>query len=127
MLGNTVSSTASPAGLDDMACACPPVAPNLDDRDVGALVTQLKALAHPIRLRMVDLIHAHGGDLCVCEFEHHFDVKQPTISHHLKILREAGLIRSRQEGSWVHHVVEPNSFDRLRELMDHFAVLPARD
>ncbi len=103
------------------ACACTPVTAHLDVREVEALAAQLKALAHPIRLRMVDLIHAHGGQLCVCEFEQHFDVKQPTISHHLKILREAGLIRSRQEGAWVHHAVEPAAFAHLRALMARFA------
>ncbi|ARA93770.1 hypothetical protein AWN76_011740 [Rhodothermaceae bacterium RA] len=103
------------------ACACTPVTAHLDVQEVEALAAQLKALAHPIRLRMVDLIHAHGGQLCVCEFEQHFDVKQPTISHHLKILREAGLIRSRQEGAWVHHAVEPAAFAHLRALMARFA------
>lgn len=93
--------------------------------EAEALTGQLKALAHPVRLRMVDLIHAHGGGICVCEFEHHFDLKQPTISHHLKILREAGLIRSRQEGSWVHHFVEPATFRRLRALMERFTSVPA--
>lgn len=105
----------------EAACACTPVTAHLDVREVEALAAQLKALAHPVRLRMVDLIHAHGGQLCVCEFEQHFDVKQPTISHHLKVLREAGLIRSRQEGAWVHHAVEPAAFARLRALMDRFA------
>lgn len=90
-----------------------------------ALVVQLKALAHPVRLRMVDLIHAHGGEICVCEFENHFAVKQPTISHHLKVLREAGLIHSSQEGAWVHHFVEADTFARLRELMGRFASVPA--
>lgn len=103
------------------ACDCIPTTEPLDTREVELLAAQLKALAHPIRLRMVDLIHAHGGQLCVCEFEQHFDVKQPTISHHLKILREAGLIRSRQKGAWVHHTIDPAAFARLRALMDRFA------
>lgn len=72
---------------------------------------------------MVDLIHAHGGQLCVCEFEQYFDVKQPTISHHLKVLREAGLIRSCQKGAWVYHAIEPAVFARLRR---SWTVLPRR-
>ena len=102
-------------------CRCTPTATPMAEPDLNARVAQLKALAHPVRLRMVDLIHANGGGICVCEFENYFDVKQPTISHHLKILREAGLIQSRQEGSWVHHFVEPSMYAGLRDVMDRFA------
>ena len=109
----------------DASCLYTPVSDHMGEQEAEALVIQLKALAHPVRLRIVDLIHAHGGEICVCEFENHFDIKQPTISHHLKVLREAGLIRSRQEGSWVHHFVEPAAFRRLRDLMGRFALVPA--
>lgn len=85
------------------------------------LIEQLKALAHPVRFRMVDLIRTGGGELCACAFEPHFDLTQPTISHHLRVLREAGLLRSRQEGSWVHHAIEPEAFVRLRQIMGPFA------
>lgn len=110
------SSTASPQ--QDSACAPLAVAPPVHDARV---LEQLKALAHPVRFRMVDLIRTVGGELCVCAFEPHFDLTQPTISHHLKVLREAGLLRSRQEGSWVHHAVEPEAFARLREVMSTLA------
>ena len=66
-------------------------------------VTQLKALAHPVRLRMVEMIQACGGEVCVCEFEKQFEIKQPTISHHLKILREAGLVHTRREGKQIFY------------------------
>jgi ArsR family transcriptional regulator len=97
----------------------------MDEQEAEAYVAKLKALAHPVRLRMIDLIHAHGGEICVCEFEHHFDVKQPTISHHLKILRDAGLLQSHQKGSWVHHYVEPGAFEQLQDLMARFVAAPA--
>jgi ArsR family transcriptional regulator len=84
----------------------------------------MKALGHPVRLRMVELIHAGGGDLCVCEIERDFDLTQPTITHHLKVLREAGVIRSRKEGPWVRHAVEPAAFERLRALVDALAGRP---
>lgn len=93
---------------------------SLTERDLETYVSMLKALAHPVRLRMVDLIHQHGGELCVCELEHHFDLKQPTISHHLKILRDASVIRSRQDGSWVRHSIEPDTFAHLQHLMGAF-------
>jgi ArsR family transcriptional regulator len=90
-------------------------------RVMEATVGQLKALAHPVRLRMVDLLRSAGGELCACAFEPHFDLTQPTISHHLKVLREAGLLRSRQEGSWVHHALEPKAFVALGQVMNTFA------
>jgi len=89
----------------------------MGERELLRASTQLKALAHPVRLRMVELIQAHGGEICVCAFEQHVEVKQPTISHHLKILREAGLLRSRQEGTWVHHSLESSAFQTLKSLL----------
>lgn len=89
----------------------------LDEVEIDRLASVLKALAHPVRLRMVDLINRGGGDICVCEFEKHFELTQPTISHHLKILRDAGLIRSRQDGTWVRHAIEGEVFSRARRLL----------
>ena len=86
--------------------------------------SMLKALANPIRLRMVDLIRQRGGDVCVCEFGALFKLTQPTISHHLKILRESGLIVSRREGTWVHHSIDPRAFSRLEELMNLLSAAP---
>jgi len=77
------------------------------------LIRRLKALAHPIRLHMVERLCQHDGEICVCQFENMFDLKQPTISHHLKILREAGLINSRQVGTWVHYSPKPDTFHAL--------------
>ena len=94
---------------------------SLTERELETYIAMLKALAHPVRLRMVDLIHQHGSELCVCEVEHHFDLKQPTISHHLKILRDAEIIQSRQDGSWVRHSIEPGAFAQVQELMSTFS------
>jgi len=93
----------------------------LADPDVERFTTILKALAHPVRLRMVDLIRQGGGDVCVCEFEKHFELKQPTISHHLRILREAGLIRSRQDGTWVRHTIDGKVFALAQQLLASLA------
>jgi len=93
----------------------------LQDETLAASVAQFKALGHPVRLQMIDLIHRHGGKLCVCAFEQHFDLRQPTISHHLKILRDADLIRSRQEASSVYHFIKPAAFEHLRQLSALFA------
>lgn len=66
-----------------------------------------KALADDTRLEMVGLLAAHGRELCVCDIETHFDVSQPTVSHHLRVLREAGIVSSERRGSWVYYVLSP--------------------
>lgn len=83
--------------------------------EAGAIADRLKALANPVRVQIVDLIRSRGGDLCVCEIEAHFDLAQPTISHHLKVLREAGFLESRPEGAMVFHVVREGAFRGLCE------------
>lgn len=80
-------------------------------------VDTLKALAHPVRLRMVQMLAEGGGELCVCHFEEAFDLTQPTISHHLKRLREAGLLDTRRDGTWVHHRIRPQTMSELAGLL----------
>lgn len=65
-------------------------------------MTQVSMLADPVRLRLLSLIASHeGGEACVCDLTGPFDVSQPTISHHVKVLREAGLVGSERRGTWV--------------------------
>ncbi|HET6737787.1 MAG TPA: metalloregulator ArsR/SmtB family transcription factor [Kribbella sp.] len=75
----------------------------------GAMV--LKALADPIRLRLMSIIASAGDEICVCDVTPHFAVSGPTISHHLKVLREAGLVDCERRGTWVYYWPLP---DRLR-------------
>ncbi len=95
----------------------------LPDAEIDRQTERLKALSNPVRLRMVDLIFHGGGEICVCEFKDHFDLSQPTISHHLKVLREAGLIQSRKKGTMVHHRVDETAFSTLSSLMDRFSMI----
>lgn len=81
----------------------------------------LKALAHPARWTIMELIHGGGGEICVCEFQEHLDLSQPTVSHHLKTLREAGLIESRREGTWVYHTLRRDSVGALATRLDRWA------
>ena len=92
-------------------------------RDIQAL----KALSHPARHRIVELIHERGGEICVCEFADHLDLSQPTISHHLRVLREAGLIDSRQEGTWVYHTIRRDTVVALAGRLAAWAQGPAAD
>ncbi|WUI01543.1 metalloregulator ArsR/SmtB family transcription factor [Spirillospora sp. NBC_00431] len=99
----------------------------LSDADLGAdeaveLAAVFKALADPIRLRLLNMIaSAETGEACVCDLTVPFDLTPPTISHHLKVLRQAGLIDGERRGTWVYYRVIP---DRLTRLSGLFA-LPA--
>lgn len=76
-----------------------------------------KALGHPVRVQMLDLISQGNGETCACDIERHFELTQPTISHHLKVLRDAGLIMSESHGVWVHHKVNHEKVTALRHLL----------
>ena len=78
------------------------------------LAVMFKALGDPVRLRLMSLIASHpGGEACVCEISVHFDVSQPTISHHLKLLRKAGLLECERRGTWVYYWVVPSVLQQL--------------
>jgi ArsR family transcriptional regulator, arsenate/arsenite/antimonite-responsive transcriptional repressor len=80
------------------------------------LAVILKALADPIRLRLMSLIASHhGGEACVCDISVGIALSQPTISHHLKVLRTAGLLASERRGSWVYYRVEPAALRQLSQ------------
>ena len=72
-----------------------------------------KALGDPVRLQLVDVLRKHAGKVCVCELVPLFDLSQPTVSHHLKVLREAGIVGSERPGLWAYYYVIP---DALKEL-----------
>ncbi|MFJ9366096.1 ArsR/SmtB family transcription factor [Nocardia sp. NPDC101769] len=83
------------------------------------LAAAFKALSDPIRLRLLSVIASHTGqEACVCDISDGFDVSQPTISHHLRVLREAGLLSSERRGSWVYYRVEAAALRRLSALLD---------
>ncbi len=82
------------------------------------LSAAFKALGDPVRLRLLSLIASRdGGEACVCELTDSFDLSAPTISHHLRVLREAGLVGSERRGTWVHYRAEPTLLRRLSELL----------
>ena len=77
-----------------------------------------KALADPVRLRLVSLIASHaGGEACVCDISATIDLSQPTISHHLKVLRKAGLLGSQRRGTWVYYRVIPAALQQLSAVL----------
>jgi ArsR family transcriptional regulator len=83
------------------------------------LARGFKALGDPVRLRLLSLIAARaGGEVCVCDLTDAFAVTGPTISHHLKVLREAGLIDSERRGTWVYYWIIPVALGALSQLLD---------
>jgi ArsR family transcriptional regulator len=100
------------------ACCTPLARQPLDEADASALAPFFKALADPVRLRLFSLIASSaGGESCVCDLTGAFDVSQPTISHHLRVLREAGLVDCERRGTWVYYWVLPDSLARLSALL----------
>ena len=99
----------------DAAC-CPGLATApLDESQAADLAKVFKALGDPVRLRLMSMIasRGEGGEVCVCDLTPAFDLSQPTISHHLKLLRQAGLIDCERRGTWVYYWVLPGVLDRL--------------
>ncbi len=100
------------------ACAIPLVGEPVSEDAAAGLAQVFKALGDPVRLRLVSLIGAHqGGEVCVCELATAFDLTQPTISHHLKVLREAGIIDSERRGTWVYYWLVPAALERMAALL----------
>jgi ArsR family transcriptional regulator, arsenate/arsenite/antimonite-responsive transcriptional repressor len=101
----------------DICCVLPPSL-RLSSAEAEELSAMFKALGHPVRLQIVDLLSRFAGQVCVCDVENQFELSQPTISHHLKILREAGLVAAEQRGLWVFYYLRPAAVDKLRSLLD---------
>ncbi|MGW0038216.1 metalloregulator ArsR/SmtB family transcription factor [Gordonia sp. NPDC003376] len=103
---------------DDAACCAPLSAEPLSAADAAMLAPLFKALADPVRLRLLSSVASHvGGEACVCDISPGVDVTQPTISHHLKVLREAGLLDSERRGTWVYYRVVPSVLQRLSSIL----------
>ena len=82
------------------------------------LAGKLKALSDPVRLRLLSVVASHtGGEACVCDLSVGIEVGQPTVSHHLKVLRTAGLLASERRGSWVYYRVIPEALHQLSHLL----------
>jgi ArsR family transcriptional regulator, arsenate/arsenite/antimonite-responsive transcriptional repressor len=101
------------------ACCAPMVDQALTEAAAVDLARGFKALGDPVRLRLLSLIAARGGDeICVCNLTDAFTVTGPTISHHLKVLREAGLIDCERRGTWVYYWIIPSALAALSDLLD---------
>ena len=86
-------------------CCAPDVRGRLSPQEAQQLSDDLELLGHPVRLQLLDVLTSHAGQVCVCDLEAAVPVKQPTISHHLKLLREAGLVDFERHGLWAYYFV----------------------
>jgi ArsR family transcriptional regulator len=84
----------------------------------------LQALAEPTRLAIVRQL-AHEGEVCACDFTACCEVAQPTVSHHLKVLRQAGVVSSDRRGTWIYYRLRPDAIRRLANLLGELAAVPA--
>ena len=102
--------TKRPAGEQ---CCEPVVYPEVERDHAGRIALIAKALGDPVRLQLVDVLRKHAGRVCVCELVPLFDLQQPTVSHHLKVLRDAGIVGSERQGLWAYYYVVPDALQEL--------------
>ncbi len=94
-------------------CCAPVVYPDVERDRAVRMAAVAKALGDPVRLTLVDVLRKHAGKVCVCELVPLFDLSQPTVSHHLKVLREAGIVGSERRGLWAYYFVIPDALEEL--------------
>jgi len=94
-------------------CCAPVAYPEIERDEAERMSEVAKALGDPVRMQLVDVLRKHAGKVCVCELVPLFDLSQPTVSHHLKKLREAGIVGSERQGLWAYYYVEPGALAEL--------------
>ena len=95
-------------------CCVPSAKPLVRTGQAERLTADLSVLAHPVRLQLLDVLLRNEGRVCVCDLEAAVPVKQPTVSHHLRLLREAGLVTSERDGLWAYYRVRRDALAALR-------------
>ena len=104
--------------MQTVACCSPLATQPLSQEHAETISPLLKALADPMRLRLLSLVASHAsGEACVCDLHGAFDLSQPTISHHLKVLHEVGLLDRAKRGVWVFYRVKPGPLGDLANLL----------
>src|SRR5262245_52732988 len=104
--------------VEAVACCSPVTREPLSAEAADRIVPLVKALADPVRLRLVSLVASHAdGEACVCDLNDAFDLSQPTISHHLKLLHEAGILDREKRGVWVYYRVNARALSDLATML----------
>src|SRR3954449_12727659 len=103
--------------VETVACCSPLTKEPLSEGAAGRISPLLKALADPVRLRLLSLVASHAeGEACVCDLNDAFELSQPTISHHLKVLHESGLLERSKRGVWVYYRIQPRALSDVGAL-----------
>lgn len=104
--------------IDAAACCAPLTRDAMTQSQADDLAKSLKAIADPARLRLISIIAAsEGQEACVCDLTEPLDIGQPTVSHHLKVLTDAGFVTRSQRGAWVFYKLVPGALDSLSRLL----------
>jgi ArsR family transcriptional regulator len=104
--------------VETVACCSPLTASPLTSEQAERIAPLLKAIADPVRLRLLSLVAAHEGkEACVCELQDAFDLSQPTISHHLKVLHDVGLLDRNKRATWVYYSVRNEALADVADLI----------
>jgi len=104
--------------VETVACCSPLLSEPLSTEHAERVAPLLKALADPVRLRLLSLVAAHADqEACVCDLNDAFELSQPTISHHLKVLHEVGLLGRSKRGTWVYYKIRPDVLSDVADLL----------
>jgi ArsR family transcriptional regulator, arsenate/arsenite/antimonite-responsive transcriptional repressor len=113
-----MTSLQIPGPVLDEACCTPSAGPSLSAEDAHQKAQVFKALADPNRLRLLSIVKGgNSGEACVCDLTEPLDLGQPTVSHHLKILVDAGLLRREKRGTWVYYSLVPGALELASDLL----------
>jgi ArsR family transcriptional regulator len=126
MSNSATASRELPLADDPLACCVPLAREPISTEQAAGVVPMLKAIADPARLRLLSLVLSHeGGEACVCDLLPYFDLSQPTISHHLKVLHESGLLDREKRGTWVFYKARPAAMAALGDLFTSSSAMEA--
>jgi ArsR family transcriptional regulator len=104
----------------DLACCVPLSREPMDAQRAAQIAPMLKAIADPARLRLLSLVLSHeGAEACVCDLTPYFDLSQPTVSHHLKVLHDNGLLDRERRGTWVYYKARPDAMTAIASLFEN--------
>jgi ArsR family transcriptional regulator, arsenate/arsenite/antimonite-responsive transcriptional repressor len=109
-------TTRRPRLAGSARCCAPLAGPKISPQEAAATAALFKALADPTRVRIVNLLANSTEPVCLCEINEHFDLGQPTMSHHLKKLAAAGLLTRQQRGTWAYFSINRDAFSRLADV-----------
>lgn len=112
------AETLEPTAVDAEVCCEPSGQPSLDDYEAQLRASVFKALADPNRLRLLSIVKgSEGGEACVCDLTQPLNLGQPTVSHHLRILVDAGLLHREKRGTWAYYSLVPGAIERTTGLL----------